>query len=66
MCWPGVVSATADDLEPLSTGLSEGDTVTIAFTKATYGAPVGNAIQLAALLSFSSPLFTGATDQSPA
>jgi hypothetical protein len=64
-CWPGVVSATADDLEPLSTGLSEGDTVTITFTKATDGAPVGSAIELAALLSFSSPLFTGATDQSP-
>ena len=65
VCWPGIVNVTANDPEPVLPGISDGDTLTLWFTKATSAPPVGDANDLAALLSFSAPLFDGPVTQAP-
>ncbi len=47
-CWPGVTSVVASNPPPIIVGLSPGDTVTIAFTRAT-----NQRLDIAQLLQFS-------------
>jgi hypothetical protein len=65
VCWPGIVNVTAEDPEPLLPGISDGDTLSILFTKATSAPPVADAEELSSVVRFSSPLFTGASTAQP-